>query len=104
MLGNDLGADVLAGGQSQKVIVSVASAASAVIAQPVGFPPGVPVPVVLIGDVPFWVRYATAPTAVADGTDQYWPANLPLRTQVIAGKQFGLIAGGAGNVYITPGA
>lgn len=96
--------DVNTGGKSQKVAVSATSAQSAVIVAPASIPTGVPVPMVLIGDVAFFVRYDANPTAVADGTDQYWPANTPLRTQVLPGGKFGLIAGGAGNVYITTGA
>lgn len=103
MITNHVHMDVLAGALSQKVTLSVASAQSATISQPTNTPAGQPVNVMIVADVPFWVRYGSNPTALADGKDQYWPANTPLRTQVAAGGKFAFIAGGAGAAYITPG-
>ena len=82
------------GGLSQKVTLSAASAQSAALTSPY---------VVLSLDVPAWVRRGANPTAVADGTDMYLPAGI-YRLAVVTGQKLAIIAAGAGNAYITPGA
>ena len=82
------------GGQSQKVTLSTTSAQSTALTCK---------SLVLCADVACFIRRGSNPTALADGTDQYVPANAMLRfvgfqpNQKIAG-----IAASAGNLYITP--
>jgi hypothetical protein len=101
---NILAQEVLSGGQSSKVTLSVASAQGPVITRPTDVPKGVPIKCLMTGDVPFWMRKGTNPTAVADGTDQYVPANTPIRVELMEGERIAAIAAGAGNLYFTPGA
>lgn len=96
--------DVLAGGLSQKVVVSATSAQSTALTAPASWPAGMPYRAIVTCDVPCWVRAGANPTALADGTDHYLPANTPFRVEFASGQKLALIAGGAGNAYITPGA
>lgn len=96
---------------SQKIILSAASAQSSAL-NIAGYTPNPNFPnppdqyIMMTADVPFWARQVpnAGGTAVADGTDQYFPANTPIRVQVIHGNRIAAIAAGAGNLYLTPGA
>jgi hypothetical protein len=92
---------------SQKIILSAANAQSTVLNTPnaANYSASIPVPgqdVLLTADVPCWIVQGVNPVAVADGTFQYIPANTLFRTNVSNGNRIGAIAGGAGNLYITP--
>ena len=87
---------VLNGGTSAAVSISATSAQSAVIATN---------RVVLYSTVACWIRQGADPTALGNGTDQFIPAETMMRlTDITPGNKLALIAGGAGTVYITPGA
>lgn len=98
----EISAQALSGGQSSKVTLSAVSAQSAIFTAPSAWPGGTPYPVMVTCDVPAFVRAGANPTAVAD-SDQYLAANLPYRLLINSGERLALIAGGAGNAYITPG-
>jgi hypothetical protein len=96
--------NITSGGTSQKVAISTVAASTAAIAAPTGLPTGAPVPVVLAVDVDAFVRRGANPTAVSDGTDQFVPAGILLRTEVQPGEKLSFItASGSGNAYVTPG-
>lgn len=95
----------LTGGQSSKVATSVASAQSAAIAAPTGWPAGAAVSVAIQCDALTFMRYDTNPTALSDGTDQALLANRLYHIDVMPGGKFAFIVpSGTGNVYLTPGA
>ena len=101
----EISAMAMSGGQSSKVATSTTSAQSSTISKPSSVQSGAPVNVLITCDVLTFGRYDPAgnPTAVADGTDQVFVANIPYRVQVIPGGKFAFILGtGTGNVYITP--
>jgi len=102
---SEISMEILSGGQSQKVAIGVASAATAAITA-AQIPTGqVAIPVVFTPDVDCFVRRGTNPTAVADGTDQLVKANNAYRCQMIVNEKLAFItASGSGNVYFTPGA
>lgn len=98
-------ADILSGGQSQKVALSTTSAQSTAITAPSGHPAGTPVPVLVLCDVPAFVRRGSNPAALNDGTDQILAAGTHYRVSVMSGEKLAFIlASGTGNAYITPGA
>jgi hypothetical protein len=104
MNANILSQEALSGGQSIKVVLSVASAQGPVITRPTDHPKGVPIKCLMTADVACWFRKGTNPTALADGTDQYVPANATIRIELMEGERIAAIAAGAGNLYFTPGA
>lgn len=82
------------GGTSQKVAFTTTSAQSAAVSANRAF---------LVVDTPCFVRQGSNPTAVADGTDQYLPANVPMRVSLPSGAKLAFVAlTGSGNAYITP--
>jgi hypothetical protein len=97
MTGVVISAQILSGGQSQKVALTTASAQSAALT---GYQ------YILTPDVNCFVRLGVNPTAVSDGTDQILLANQTYRIfPIVPGQKFAFIlATGTGNVYITPDA
>ena len=83
---------------SQKVVLSAASAQSVVY----DATNCLSNKVLLTSDVPCWIMSGVNPTAVADGTCLYLAANVMYRILLAPGFKLALIAGGAGNAYITP--
>lgn len=82
------------GGTSQKVALSTTSAQSAAINADF---------VVVTLTAAGFVRGGADPTAVSDGTDQYLPANVPMRLNIKPGWKLAFIlASGTGDAYITP--
>lgn len=81
-----------AGGLSQKVVLSAASAQSAVIAGSAA---------VITPDVNCFMRMGVNPAAVVD-VDQLLLANNTYRVTVSPGQKLAFIAAGAGNCWITP--
>lgn len=85
-----------AGGASQSVAISTTSAQSAAITGDNA---------VLYSTADCFVRSDTNPTALADGTDHFLPANTYVRARFAAGNKLAFkTAAGTGTVYITPGA
>lgn len=86
---------ILAGGQSQKVVTGIVSVQSTALncSQ-----------VTIVSDTNVFVRMGLNPTAVSDGTDQILLANQQYRIiPIIPGYKLAFIlATGTGNVYITP--
>lgn len=101
----EISMEILSGGQSQKVAISTASAATAAITA-AQIPTGrVVIPAVVTPDVDCFVRRGAAPTAVSDGTDQLLKAGNAYRCEMGLGDKLAFItASGSGNVYFTPGA
>jgi hypothetical protein len=95
MAGVVISNQILAGGQSQKVVTGVASVQSTALncSQ-----------VTIVCDTNTFVRMGLNPTAVSDGTDQILLANQQYRIiPIIPGYKIAFIlAIGTGNVYITP--
>jgi hypothetical protein len=90
------------GGASQKVAVSAASAQSAAITiSPTGNQD-----VMVTPDIDVFVRQGSSPIAVADGTDILLLAGNSYRLSgIVNGNKLAFITGGgAGFVYISPGA
>jgi hypothetical protein len=96
MAGVVISNQILAGGQSQKVVTSTTSAQSTALT-------GVS-QVTIVCDTNTFVRMGLNPTAVSDGTDQLLLANQQYRIiPIISGYKLAFIlAAGTGNVYITP--
>lgn len=100
-----ISAEALSGGQSAKVALSIASAQGPLVSIPTTHPKGVPLKCLVTLDVAGFIRKGTNPTAVADGTDQYVPANTPFRVELMDGERLAaILASGTGNMYFTPGA
>jgi hypothetical protein len=98
-------AEALSGGQSVKVATSTTSAQGPVIVQPTTLPKGVPVKCLVTCDVLTFGRKGSNPTAVSDGTDQVFAANVPYRVELMEGERMAFIVpASTGNVYFTPGA
>lgn len=96
----ELSVTVNEGGKSHKVTLTAgASAPSAAIDAEF---------VMVYSTVDCFVRAGANPTALADGTDQFIPANTLLRLDGInrshTGSKLAFISASAGTVYITPGA
>ena len=93
---------ILSGGQSTKIAVSIVSAQSAVFGG--NQSGGIPDNYTITPDVNCFVRQGTNPTAVSDGTDQILFAGNQYRVSpCIPGNRFAFItSSGAGNVYLTP--
>ena len=95
MTGLVISNQILAGGQSQKVVTSTTSAQTTVLncSQ-----------VTIVSDTNVFVRMGLNPTAVSYGTDQILLANQQYRIiPIIPGYKLAFILGtGTGNVYITP--
>lgn len=86
----------LPAGISQKITVSTTSAQTTAIAQ---------TSATIYATVNVFVRQGTNPTAVADGTDQFIPAETFVSLEgLIAGNKIAIIGESAGTAYITPGA
>lgn len=89
---------ITTGGDSQAVAISTTSAQSAVIAADSA---------TLYATTDCFVRRGSNPTAVADGTDQFVPANTLLRINGLTNDNLSKLAfktaTGTGTVYITPG-
>lgn len=88
---------ILSGGQSIKVAMSIASAQTPVLtAESYNITP----------DTTCFVRTGANPVAVADGTDQIMIANQTYRViPILPGNKIAFILGsGTGNVYLTPNA
>jgi len=87
----------LTGGQSSKVSISSASAASAAFTVSM---------VIATPTADCFFRQGAAPEALADGTDQLLLANNTYRiTGIVSGNKLAFITtGAAGTVYISPGA
>lgn len=98
-------AEALSGGQSIKIATSTTSAPGPVIVQPTTLPKGVPVKCLFICDVLTFGRKGSSPTALSDGTDQAFAANVPYRVELMEGERMAFIVpASTGNVYFTPGA
>lgn len=80
-----------AGGRSEKVVLSAASAQSAVLLGSA---------VVVTPDVNCFIRMDVNPVALPD-VDRLLVANVAHRVTVSPGMKLALIAAGAGNAYIT---
>lgn len=80
-----------AGGLSQKVVLSAASAQSTVLAGSAA---------VITPDVACFVRMGVNPVALPD-VDRYLAAGIAHRITISPGYKLALIAAGAGNAYIT---
>lgn len=87
----------LTGGLSQKIATSTVSAASGELTCSYA---------VVTSDADCFFRQGSAPTAVADGTDQFLPAGVPFRIYGITNnnKLAFINASGTGNVYLSPNA
>lgn len=99
--------DVLSGGQSSKVALSVASAKvpAAVLTASQLLTGSNNIKCVLTLDAAGFIRKGANPTAVSDGTDQYIPANTPVHVELLVGEQLAcILASGTGNAYFTPNA
>jgi hypothetical protein len=97
MSGIIISAQVLSGGQSQKVVTSTASAQTAVLTETI---------YTVTSDTNCFMRMGLSPVALADGTDQIILANQTYRLQpIIPGQKLAFIlAVGTGNVYLSPNA
>ncbi len=84
------------GGISQQVAMTTASAQSSVITNSKTL--------YVVATAACFVRQGTNPTAVSDGTDQYIPANVPMRLAGFAtGNRLAcIVPTGTGTLYITP--
>lgn len=85
------------GGNSRVLTLSAASAVTTVINNSKT--------IYVVATVPCWVRQGPSggTVAMADGTDQYIPANTPMRLAGFkTGNVLAAIAGGAGFLYLTP--
>lgn len=88
-------AHLYSGGQSQSVAVTTTSAQSTAISNSKT--------VVLCSTVDCFVRQATNPTALSNGTDQFLPAYTQLRyAGFVSGNKIAVIGTGSGTLYITP--
>ena len=86
----------LPAGISQKITVTTSSAQTAAIAANSA---------TIYSTVNVFVRQGTNPTAVADGTDQFIPADTFISLEgLTAGNKIAIIGEGSGTAYITPGA
>lgn len=95
--------EITAGGTSQKLAISGASAQSAAAAAGTTENKGAPIKYLITPDVTCFVRKAANPTALADGTDQILLANNTYRVELMDGEKLAFItSGAAGFVYITP--
>ena len=87
---------VLNGGTSYAISISATSAQSAAILNDNA---------VAYSTVDCWIRQGTNPTALANGTDQFLPGLVQMRlVDIEPGNKIAFVAGGAGTVYLTPGA
>lgn len=99
-----ISAEALSGGTSSKIPTSTASAQGPVIANPASVPAGCPVKCLITCDVLTFGRKGTNPTALSDGTDQVFVANVPYLVELMAGERMAFIVPtSTGNVYFTPG-
>lgn len=100
---NEISIELTAGGTSQKLAISGASAQSAAAAVTSAESKGAPVKYLVTPDTTCFVRKGSNPTAVADGTDQILLANNTYRVELMDGEKMAFITGGGGGfVYITP--
>lgn len=85
-----------AGGISQQVALTTASAQSTAITGSKTL--------YVVSTAACFVRQGANPTALADGTDQYIPANTPMRlTGFVSGNKIAaILPTGTGTLYITP--
>lgn len=99
-----ISAEALAGATSSKIATSTSSAQGPVIVNPSSIPAGCPVKCLITCDVLTFGRKGTNPTALSDGTDQVFVANVPYLVELMAGERMAFIVPtGTGNVYFTPG-
>lgn len=84
---------------SQKVVLSAATAISAALTAPTGF-------CIVTVDIASWYigesKIGAGATAIGDGTCQYLCANVPYRIGIATGTKLAFISTAAGNAYITP--
>lgn len=98
-------AEALSGGQSSKIATSTVSALGPVIARATTDPVGVPIKCLILCDVLTFGRKGSSPTALSNGTDQVFAANVPYRVELMDGERMAFIVPtSTGNVYFTPGA
>lgn len=82
------------GGTSQQIAVTTSSAQSTVLQCKSMY---------ICSTVSCFVRQGPNPTALGDGSDQYLPANLPMRLAGFTpGNKIAVIGTGSGTFYITP--
>jgi hypothetical protein len=99
----EISLDLNAGGTSQKLAISAASAQSAAAAASSTENKGAPISYVITPDSNCFVRKGANPTALSDGTDQLLIANQSYRVQLMDGEKMAFITtAAAGFVYITP--
>lgn len=99
----DISTEVLAGGQSQQIVLSTTSAPTTAV--PALNPGESSKTVTFVVDAACFVRRGTNPTALSNGTDQYLIANKLYRCQMQAGEKLAFVmATGTGNAYVTFGA
>lgn len=99
-----ISAAALSGGQSAKIATSTTSAQGPVVSLPDGHPEGVPVKCLITVDALTFGRKGTNPTALSNGTDQVFVANVPYLVELMEGERMAFIVPATtGNVYFTPG-
>lgn len=99
-----ISAEALSGGQSAKIATTTASAQGPVISLGTNQPKGTPVKCLITCDALTFGRKGTNPTALSDGTDQVFVANVPYLVELMEGERMAFIVPtSTGNVYFTPG-
>lgn len=99
-----ISAEALGGATSAKITTSTTSAQGPVVSLGTNQLDGTPIKCLITCDVLTFGRKGSNPTALSDGTDQAFVANVPYIVELMEGERMAFIVPtSTGNVYFTPG-